>query len=180
MDVKGYEGLYQVSSFGRVKSLGRVIMVEQSRYEKPRIVKWKPRVLKPSISKKGRNRRGCYAKVVLTKNGVKKNYEVHRLVAIAFIENPHKKPVVNHIDSNSMNNHIHNLEWCTTLENNIHCIQAGRKPNTNNSFFNLRDREILNSLFDEGIGVTAIAYQLELPYSSVRYVYRLRNKPANA
>lgn len=88
--VVGYEGLYEVSNWGRVKSIkfGR------------------ERILKP-----GTNNRG-YLFVNLCKNGKKKNFRVHRLVAEAFIPNPYNLPEVNHKDENKLNNNAENLEWC--------------------------------------------------------------------
>lgn len=176
-DVKGYEGYYQVSNMGNVRSLGRVVVVKQGRYKAPRAMHWQPRILKQSFSVAGRNRGGSYAGVRFRKDGTTRNFEVHRLVAVAFIPNPLNKPAVNHIDHNGLNNHATNLEWCTILENNMHAIKNGRKPHVIKSYFNKQDRLTLNKLFDMGIGVTAIAHQLNLPYGSVRYVYRLRNTP---
>lgn len=128
-DVVGYEGLYQVSNLGRVKSLGRKVLVKQDRYDKPRLMNWKGRILKPGIRAE-RDRAGCkYAKVILRKDGISKNHQVHRLVAVAFIDNPANKPVVNHIDCNGLNNNVKNLEWCTIAENNHHSLTMGnRKP----------------------------------------------------
>ena len=93
--VVGYEGLYEVSNFGRVKS----------------IKFGKERILKP-----GTNGRG-YSKVVLCKNGKKKRYLVHRLVAEAFLPNPNNLPQVNHRDENKLNNNAENLEWCSAKYN---------------------------------------------------------------
>lgn len=138
---------------------------------------WRPRILKQAISKPGRNRAGSYTKVVLRKDGASRGFEVHRLVATAFIPNPASLPVVNHIDHDGTNNNIFNLEWCTIRDNNLHCIRHNRKPHVFKSFFDIQDRVELNSLFDCGVGVTAIANQLDLPYNAVRYVYRLRNAP---
>ena len=125
-DIKGYEGLYQVSDLGNVRSLGRVVVVAQARYKKPRAMHWRPRLLKAAASVPGRNRRGSYSKVVLRKDGVSRNFEVHRLVAIAFIPNPNSKPAVNHIDSDSLNKRATNLEWCTIAENNAHARASDR------------------------------------------------------
>lgn len=94
--VVGYEGLYMVSDTGFVRSLFR--------YKK---------VLKYNISKRG------YATVELFKDGSSKRLLVHRLVAQAFIPNPDNLPQVNHIDENSLNNTVGNLEWCTP-EYNLH------------------------------------------------------------
>lgn len=98
--VKGYEGLYEVSSHGRVKSLKRLHTKE--------------RILCQAINHKG------YARVVLWKENKQRKFSVHRLVAQAFIENPEAKPQVNHIDENKLNNRVENLEWCSQLENHRH------------------------------------------------------------
>ena len=96
-DVLGYEGRYQVTSWGRVYS------VEKERF------------LIPQENEKG------YLRVSLTEeNGRRKHKKVHRLVATAFIPNPENKPQVNHKDGNKSNNSFTNLEWVTDEENKIH------------------------------------------------------------
>ena len=100
-DIKGYEGLYQISNLGRVKSLG-------NEYRK------KEKYLKLQYSKDG------YQKLGLRKSGVAKYEYIHRLVAQAFIPNPLNKPQVNHIDGNKTNNRVDNLEWATPIENTRH------------------------------------------------------------
>lgn len=101
-DIKDYEGLYQISNLGRVKSLMGWNFGKND-YEK------REKVLKPS--------KGEYEKVVLFKNGKNKTYAVHRLVAKTFIPNLDNKPQVNHKDENKQNNCVDNLEWCTHKEN---------------------------------------------------------------
>jgi hypothetical protein len=109
-DVIGYEGLYQVSSYGRVMSLDRTIWNKANKSYS----KIKGCVLKlDSINKK-------YEQISLMKNGVGKKFLVHRLVAMHFVENINYLPQVNHIDENKMNNHYLNLEWVTASMNINH------------------------------------------------------------
>ena len=105
-DVKGYEGLYQVSSEGRVKSLERKFIdkIGRERYVKECI-------LKPVIDRYG------YLLVSLYAGGKQKNHTVHRLVCEAFHENPDNKPQVNHINEIKTDNRASNLEWATAREN---------------------------------------------------------------
>ena len=95
-DIEGYEGKYQVSNLGRVKSI---------RYGKEKI-------LSPSISNQG------YIQVNLCKNGKQKWCLIHRLVALAFIPNPNNLPQINHRDEDKTNNKVENLEWCDHKYNN--------------------------------------------------------------
>ena len=100
--VRGYEGLYEVSNLGRVKSLSRIT---GSIVRKDRIM---------AIGKGGNNN---YQIVQLTIDGNRKTYLIHRLVAEAFIQNPDNLPQVNHKDENPTNNCVDNLEWCTAKYN---------------------------------------------------------------
>jgi len=102
-DIPDFEGLYQVSNFGRIKSLERKEFMARNNCYKVR----KGRVLKTTVHAHG------YERVRLYKNGKGKNIFVHRLVAIAFIKNPNNHPIINHIDEVRLNNHVSNLEWCT-------------------------------------------------------------------
>ena len=97
-DIPGYEGLYQVSNLGEVRGL---------KHKGSNKVK----TLKQATNKRG------YKRVNLSKNGKKKNYLVHRLVAMTFIPNPDNLPQVNHKDENPSNNNVNNLEWCTSKYN---------------------------------------------------------------
>jgi len=117
-DIEGYEGFYQVSNLGRVKSLARVVMRSDG---KPNPVNEK--ILKYGIIK-------GYCAVVLCKDRKKKMYKVHRLVAIAFLSNPHNLPEVNHKDENKKNNCVDNLEWCTSLYNINYGSHNERVTNT--------------------------------------------------
>lgn len=108
--VKGYEGAYEVSSKGKVRSLTRMIRTTPNGVEKLREIKGK--TLKLYVSNKG------YLFAQLSMNGKIRGLFVHVLVAQAFIENPHGYPTVNHKDENKMNNSVDNLEWCTYTYNN--------------------------------------------------------------
>lgn len=102
--IKDYEGLYQVSNLGNVRSLNRKI---------------KNRNLKEKIKKFDKTKFG-YLRVELNNNGKKKKYLVHRLVAQTFLDNPNNYPCINHKDENKNNNIVINLEWCDYLYNNLY------------------------------------------------------------
>jgi hypothetical protein len=113
--VKGYEGLYEVSSTGRIYGKFRKIILE-------------PTMHQPSLKfRMNLNKRPPYLKVGLSKNGISKNYRVHRLVAEAFLDNPEDKPHVNHINSIPFDNRVQNLEWCTPQENMQHSHELRKK-----------------------------------------------------
>lgn len=108
-EIAGYEELYLVSDDGRIYSLPRVVSNHRGEYVR------EGRILKPGL----RGRDGLmYEFVVLHKDNIADKKSVHRLVAEAFVENPHGYDVVNHIDHNTQNNRAENLEWCTQQYNN--------------------------------------------------------------
>ena len=113
-DITGYEGRYQVSNFGNVKSLFYHRGSEE-------------RLLKPRYPQKGKHQR--YGYVVLSKDNKVQHFYIHRLVAKYFVNNPECKPYVNHKDGNKHNNRFDNLEWVTPLENNLHAYHIlGKHP----------------------------------------------------
>lgn len=112
-DVIGYEGYYQVSSIGRVRSVTR--MVKNSRDNSTKIHNGK--ILKNKKCTNG------YLSISLSKNGIVSYKLIHRLVAGAFLKNENNNPHVNHIDFNRRNNNIENLEWCTVSQNIQHSMQ---------------------------------------------------------
>lgn len=112
-DIEGYEGLYQISNLGLVKSVSRKIKTKLGF-----------KTTKDILLKFGK----CsfnYIQVSLCKNGVQKTFKVHRLVAIHFIPNEFDKKEVNHIDGDKSNNTIDNLEWATRSENQFHAYKIG-------------------------------------------------------
>ena len=99
--IEGFEN-YEVSNLGKVRNIKSGIM------------------LKPWITKDG------YLRHCLYKHNKRKNLLLHRIIATAFIDNPEKKPQINHIDENKLNNDLSNLEWCTERENAIHGTRTKR------------------------------------------------------
>jgi hypothetical protein len=118
-DIVGYEGIYQVSNLGRVKSLQRFVKLKQNLN---RIVR--ERILVPI-------KRDGYLVVNLSKNNYHKLYIIHRLVASSFIPNLENKKEVNHINGVREDNRLENLEWCTRSENQLHAYQIGLQKKIN-------------------------------------------------
>lgn len=118
-DVRGFEGYYQVSSLGRVRSLDR----HKLGRGRIKLSRQRGRLMKPKVDKYG------YNVVQLSKDGQRTFTTVHRLVAMAFIPNPNNYDQVNHIDCDKLNNRTENLEWCTAKQNVIHAHKNGNGPN---------------------------------------------------
>lgn len=114
-DIKDYEGFYQVSNLGRVRSIDRIIV------RKDGIHQFRKGIIKtPKINSDG------YYTITLSKNGNNKTLGIHILVARHYIPNPDNKPEVNHKDFNRENNQFDNLEWCTHQENIQYSSNNGR------------------------------------------------------
>ena len=117
--IKGFEK-YEVSNYGRVRSKDRVVIRNDGHK-----LTLKGKLLKPITDHKG------YVNVsIYNSNGIKISH-VHRLVAIAFIENPNMLPQVNHKDGNKKNNNVNNLEWCDNKYNQIHALTHGLRKTKN-------------------------------------------------
>lgn len=134
-DVVGYEGFYQVSNLGRVKSLDRIV---NYRLEGHKALK-KGKLLKPFIWGDG------YYSVMFVVNGKSNSFRVNRLVAFAFLPNPENKPQVNHINGIKTDNRVENLEWVTSKENIYHAIKNGLSKNigVNNYLSKLTKEDIV-------------------------------------
>lgn len=113
-NIPEYEGLYQVSNLGRVKSFR-----QSTKYGCQ-----KEYILKPTIANNG------YAQVTLYANARRQKFLVHRLVAVAFVPNPSNLPQINHKDENRLNNSASNLEWCTAAYNNAYGTARIRATDT--------------------------------------------------
>lgn len=156
-----YEGYYEISNKGNIRSLDRIINLKNgfTRNEKGK-------TMKIGISHKN------YKYVNLSKNSKNTQYEIHRLLAINFLENINNFNIVNHIDGNTLNNNLNNLEWCNIRENATHgnlfknktskypCVY---KPKNSNKFLaeiNHNKEKIYLGSFDTEL----IAYEEVLKY----------------
>jgi len=113
-DVIGYEGDYQVSNYGRFRTLPRMINHSATGYN-----------FRKGVIHEYRPDGDTHIQVQLWRDGRFKQFELHRLIAEVFIPNPENKPQINHIDGNKRNNVISNLEWCTPQENTLHALRTG-------------------------------------------------------
>ncbi len=120
-DISGYEDLYQVSNFGRVRRLKGFICVNDFKRNRAYIKVIGEKVLKQFSDNNG----------YMTINLHGKRFRVHRLVANAFIPKIKGKNIINHIDGNKANNYVYNLEWCSYKENSIHAVKIGLHNNFN-------------------------------------------------
>jgi len=139
-DIVGYEGIYQISNLGRVKSLERFILRKTNIYSYIR-----ERILKQNLNNWG------YFLVNLYKDKKSKSIKVHRFVGFNFIPNPSNLPQINHIDGIKTNNKVENLEWSNKSMNQIHAYKTklikptkgeknGKSKLTNNDVINIRKR----------------------------------------
>lgn len=137
--IKGYEGYYEVSNMGRIKSLAKSWVTTE---------RWGVRTKEESFLKFGctKNRSCNYYRVVLCVDRVKFNKSVHRIVALHFCDNPNNYGVVNHLNSDTLDNRAANLEWTTQKGNIRHAWAAGRgKPQngTKNGNARLTETQVL-------------------------------------
>lgn len=113
-DVKGYDGIYQVSNIGNVRSVTHTTV-----YKDGRVGHYEGKMLTPQNGNNG------YKFVNLSKNGITNNVDIHRLVAETFLPKDDERNVVNHKDGNKHNNTVENLEWVTYSENSKHAVRTG-------------------------------------------------------
>ncbi len=157
-DIQGYEGIYQISNLGRVRSLDRYTHVKCDKYEYDR--KTKGRILKPKTMK-------CryYAVDLCNEKGVMKEFTIHRLVAQAFLPDFDSSLTVNHKDGNHFNNCVNNLEMTTIVGNNNHALAQGL--NVGSSKLNVSDVLNIRRLHREGYSYTDIAAMYNLTRQSI-------------
>lgn len=149
-EVVGYEGLYEVSNLGRVKSVRKIVKRNTGFLVKPEVIK------KQKVSK-------GYLTVALCKESVFKHKKVHILVGVSFIENPQNKPQINHKKGNKLDNRATELEWNTAEENVRHSYSFGLKIGKKGELHplsKLNDSDIPNIIslrFDKKLTQQAIA-----------------------
>lgn len=159
-DVKGYEGIYKISS------LGRIAKMDNGQNAK---------ILRPFLTSRG------YLQTCLVKNTTYKVYLIHRLVALNFILNPEDKPQVNHINGNKLDNRLENLEWCTAKYNMKHAydiglVKIGKGENHPMAkFTNLQVKEMRHLFYNKNFKIKAISllYNTSYPvvYGIVKYKF---------
>ena len=149
--IKGYEGLYEISNYGQVKSNKR---------EGTKGLLMKPLVVPLND----------YYKVKLCKNGKERKYSIHRLVAETFVPNPNDKPQVNHKNGNKHDNYFENLEWVTCSENLHHAYRTGLR----------KTRKVVQILDDKIIKIYRNCHKASadtgIGYPNIYYVLHGRNK----
>ena len=158
-DIPGYEGIYEVSNKGRVRSKQRLALGKNNCYRK-----LPEKILKERINKNGYNR------VALYKNGIVKNKLVHRLVLEAFSGKSDK--IVNHINGKKTDNRIQNLEYCTYKENSIHAVDIGLiEVGTRN-----KEKNIISD-YKDGYRFSALTKKYNTTYLQLRKVLKENNIP---
>ena len=164
-DIEGFEGLYQVSTWARVRSMDRWVVYKNG-------VKrfFKGKIINTFISNNG------YIRVQLNKNCKKIKYSVHRLVAEAFAHNPNNFPQVNHKDEDKTNNDVSNLEWCTIQYNICYGTRLERVSLANSKpVRDLVTGEVFNSVKEAaqryGISTTHVRYVSQGKIKNTKYKF---------
>lgn len=148
LPVKGYEGLYEISSFGRVKSSNKKLGKRKRKY---------PIILKQHFDRYG------YLQVLLSREGVSRSTKIHRLVATAFIPNPLNKPTVNHKWGIKIDNRVSELEWFTVAEQTKHSYAVLKRKCSPSSFKKGKDNK-----------KSKIVYQYDLEGNFINKFYSVR------
>lgn len=153
-DVKGYEGLYFVNEFGEI-------------YSYPKKTRKGVRKMLAHKNKNG------YLSIDLCKNGNIKKYSLHRIIALAFLDNIENKEQVNHINGNKHDNRIENLEWSTRSENQKHSIETGLRSakGEKNSQSKLTEIQVLN-IFNDKRTYNQISKDFKISISTISDIKR--------
>jgi hypothetical protein len=171
-DVVGYEGFYQVSNYGNIKSIDRLIKHKNIN----RTSKTKGKIRTIRFCTRG------YPMVMLCKNGIKKMKIIHRIVAQAFIPNPNNFPEVNHKDEDKSNNNVTNLEWCTRIYNINYGTYISRRTFTrqqrecsigiNNGRSKLNETQVID-IYNSKKSITELAEYFDV---NICTIYSIKSK----
>lgn len=166
VDIKDFKDMYQISNYGRVRSLDRY--VPQADYM---------RFMKGKILSTKRNNGGGYVNVSLQYgHDVKpKNYYLHILVAEHFLENPNNYTEVNHIDFNKANNKVENLEWCHRQENIEHLVE-----NRSTHFITKELKSKVKDMYSQDFDIDEISVELNIEYSVVKQILNILKRSEKA
>lgn len=167
-DVKGYEESYQVSSFGSIRSKNR-LRVSKSGF----MARIQGRLMKQKTSKCG------YKVIGFCTNAVKDHHSVHRLVALAFINNSENKPTVNHIDGDKNNNKVSNLEWATHSEQMNHAVRNNLLEKTGSPKYSKKLKQEIQDYFNNNtISILQLADKFEMSERTAgRIVREVKPRP---
>ena len=157
-------GLYEISDHGNIRSVARYVNTG-IKHSDQRFIKSKP--LKPTKNQDG------YLCVTLRNGEYKITKLVHRLVAIEFLLNPENHKIINHKDFNILNNHVSNLEWCSTQYNTAYSVNANRHPygeNHLNSIFTELDIREIRKLRDSGMSMNRIGKLYNTSRANIRSI----------
>lgn len=164
--IKGYEGLYEVSNLGRVRSLDRLVKYNG-------FVKKDSQIIKPATSCNG------YLFVCLYNQTQKRILYLHKLVAENFIPNPYKRSVINHIDEIKSNNEYINLEWCTTSDNVLHSIKTGTSYHNGMSYgrskVNAEQAISIRLSYESGASLSVLANQYSMTKSGISNIIKRKS-----
>lgn len=164
-DIAGYEGLYQVSDQGEIRSLDKTLQIRPNC-----IITRKGKIMKPEVSNKG------YLRIILYKNDKKKHFSIHRLVAKAFIPNPENLDTINHKDENKFNNAADNLEWMSLKSNINYGTGITKRSNSKKKKVNQFSKDgIFIKTWDSG---TEAEKELDLSKGQVCSCCKLKQKSA--
>lgn len=156
--IPGYEGLYEITNTGEIYSIARKVKGRDGNIY-PFPAKHKTKSLNKSLG---------YFTVTLYKNNQEVKLYIHRLVALAFIPNPHNKPEVNHIDGDKTNNHASNLEWVTSSENSYHASNTGLRVYTNRLTYSEFIDCLKSVISGESYGSLSKRVPYKVPYLSTK------------
>ena len=162
-EIKGYEGLYECSTHGRVRTVARIVKCKNGTLKS-----LSQRILTPHFNSNG------YLWVFLHKEGVRRFWLIHRLIALTFVANPDNKPFVNHKSGVKTDNVPHLLEWSTRKENVAHAFKTGLMSHAGekNSQSKLTAQDVLEirRLFATGVTRRDLATRFQISYSRIRDV----------